>query len=250
MLTLSSAKIVSPMPDHITLGLLHANPTEEARDLLDKMELDVYIIDAPYISGVDTYGVIRNNRFPFMYQIHPITVEVMERRMKEIYPLYDDQEIIDGDALLNGIRDLDETVIDVCMKNAAINCRETDDGKLTYGTHVWDGETELEEWLRPFIVPLITDIEDGNGVLQAMIMFPRQLILFNDFNTTYLEKIASHVREHVAVFSGPTNHTLMERYNVTGTSAVLIYMENVEFAHKVFEGEITLENLKDFVARI
>lgn len=249
MLTLSNARILTNMPDDIHIALLHTNPNDETRPLLEDMDLDVYIIDAPYMKDIDAYGVIRGTRFPLMYKVHPMTASVIERRMKEVYPLYGDDQITDT-TLLNGIRDMDEHIIDFCMKNPMIQCKETDYGEITYGSHTWDGEMDFEEWMKPFLVPLVTDLEDGQGILQAMVMFPRQLILFNKFNASYLEKIASHVREHVALFSGPTNHTLMDRYNVTGTSAVLIYYEHESFKHDVLDGEITLESIKDFVARI
>lgn len=263
LVTATRAAIVDVTPsrlhealEDVPYALVHIHNGKRDEDLA-QLDIDVYVCeqseqshpDFP-LAQSDLFVVVRGIVAPYVGDKSKDMLVYLATRMPLIYP--EMKTPVDAPmTLINGAEQHDQQALDWCAHTPELTCVDAEDGPLRVNGVSWDGE-DGDRWLRRQMIPPVVDVDDATLFDLGLRSFDTHLFVFSD-DVDVKENIlpvANRYRDDMVTIVGPTNHETAEKLEVNTPGAVFVRRNTSLVQQYTFDGELTRDNLENFISTI
>lgn len=263
LVTATRAAIVDVTPsrlhealEDVPYALVHIHNGKRDEDLA-QLDIDVYVCeqseqshpDFP-LAQSDLFVVVRGIVAPYVGDKSKDMLVYLANRMPSIYPAL--KTPVDAPmTLVNGAEQYDQQALDWCAHTPELTCVDAEDGPLRVNGVSWDGE-DGDRWLRRQMIPPIVDINDATLFDLGLRSFDTHLFVFSD-DVNVKENIlpvANRYRDDMITIVGPNDHEKAKTLEVNTPGAVFVRRNTSLVQQYTFDGELTRDNLENFISTI
>lgn len=226
-------------------ALVHIHNGRKDYEDLERIDIDVFASsdghpDFP-LARSDLFAVVRGIVAPYVGNKSKDMLVYLADRLPMVYePL---EDVSDAPmTLINGVDAYDAQALEWCIRHPELTCVDAPDGPLNINGVVWDG-TDGERWLRRQLVPPVVHIDDADLGLR---LFDTHLFVLTD-DESILAPLGDFFRDELVTIHAPIGHPF---FDIEGPGAIYVKRNRTNVMQEIYEGEMTVDNLKDFVATI